>query len=212
MLKFSLQIWLLCFVHINSEIPEDWVDPHDMSPSADYLSFTDGQLPLYDYYKDRNSGSSNCDCDLSEKKFEAYLKRTINLLLNAVHEDNFNEDMYSGHLFFKLEAKHFETLRNFANGFDKSEDLVKIDAILSKLLTKPTDKHVQEFLESYFHKFLSVLLTKEGIITVICCAYIYVIYKMFLADFYLPYMMYFLLFNFVIFNFAFTWVHLYKVS
>ncbi|GLV44469.1 hypothetical protein CBL_10273 [Carabus blaptoides fortunei] len=208
-----LPIWLLCIVHCaNSEIPEDWVDPHDMSPSADYLSFTDGQLPLNDYYKDRKIGSTNCICDLSDKKFEAFLKRTINLLLNAVHEDNVNDDnyAYSGHLFFKINAENFEMLRNFANGFDENADLVKIDAILSELLTKPTNKYVQEFLESYFRKFLNVLLTKQGIVTVVCCTYLYVIYRMFLANFYWFYVMNFLLFNFVIFDFIFTWVHLYK--
>lgn len=73
------------------------------------------------------------------------------MLLNSVHEDFIDQDQYSGHLFFKIDAEKYVFWKSFADGGSEA-DLEQVDTVLADILNKPTHEHLQEYLESWFHK------------------------------------------------------------
>lgn len=186
--------------------PKEWVDPHDMRPSKEYLKYTNNPSSLH-----KQQINPAVAATASEQLIEIYYRRTINMLLKSVHEDNNEIDTYSGYLYFKINSHDYERLRGFAENTEPEMDLFEINRILEGILTKPSHQHIQEFLESWFHKFLNVAFSRSGIITIISLSYFFAVYEMVRAKYNLRYILTFFIVNIFVYDFIFTWIHLYQV-
>lgn len=182
-----------------------WVDPHDMTPEYDpnYFSPNNLQETSVTVIKTENG------CEETDLQSKAYLKRTINLILNAVHEDTFDEDLYKGHLIINIDSKKYKLLKDFTN--DLFNDLTVIDKILTEILNRPSYDYLQEYFKSSLFKLFALLTSRTSVLCICAMCYCFVIYKMMVGHFRILYIVKFLLINLLIFDFVFVWFRLYQV-
>lgn len=181
-----------------------WVDPHDMRPvyRKEYYPYND-LLPI----PEQKYAES---CDSIESQSRSYLKRFINMILNAVHEDSFTDNKYKGHLIFEMDMEKFARLQEFTS--NKFEDLHEVDLILSEILKKPPHAYLKEYFFGWCFKAFKALTTRPGIAGTIILSYLFVVYKLMKGNFNYWYIFKFLLINFLIFDIVFVWIRLYQVS
>lgn len=203
--QLSIQQWVDP-MDMNIKKPDNWIDPLAMVPSDDYAKYIKNPSSLLQSLKNKDSNGKTC---MGET--EMYFKRTINMVLKSVQEDKTNFDKFKGHLYFEISTDDYEYLKAFADGMINDIDLGKIDDILGRILLKPTNQKIQEFLESWFHRFLNVILTRKGIICTISIAYCYVLYKLIKENFKISYIIKIILLNLVIIDFLFVWIRLSQV-
>lgn len=175
-----------------------------MSSSSDYVPY---------HYESSKSNQQapiqEPNCEAIEAQSRAYLKRTINLILNAVHEESSDDFTHRGHLVFEISAEKFLKLQAFAEGdFD---DLVEVDAILRQILRKPDYNYLQEYFLPFAKKIGMAAGSRMGVMFVCSLAYCFVIYKMLVGNFDYCFIFKFLFVNIVLFDFVFVWIRLYKV-
>lgn len=150
------------------------------------------------------------NCDQNESQSRAYLKRTINMILNAVHEDTIHENKYKGHLIFEIDMDKFARLHEFTN--NRFDDLNEVDMILSEILKKPSHAYLKEYFLGWCYKGLKAISSRSGIFAICILSYVFVVYKMMRGYFNYWAILKFLFINVIIFDFVFVWIRLYQVS
>lgn len=203
--QLSIQQWMDP-MDMNVKKPDKWIDPMDISPSDEYAKYSTNPSSLLKSLNNKDSDGKACMAET-----EIYFKRTINMILNSVQEDKTKHDEFTGHLCFEIDMDDYEYLKSFADGMNNDNDLAKIDDILQRILLKPTNQKIQEFLESWFHRFLSLILSRKGIICIISFVYCYVIYKLIKENFKISYIIKIILLNLLIIDFLFIWIRLGQV-